>query len=78
MIPLVVENHPYRPFANSGANLFVVLLIQAPPSRELEPPANPARFNWHRTGSGGADISELVHWPRLLLPLQLEPLTTGC
>jgi hypothetical protein len=24
--------------------LFVVLLIQAPPSQELEPPANPARF----------------------------------
>ncbi|KTT67955.1 hypothetical protein NS319_16190 [Sphingomonas sanguinis] len=25
--------------------MFVVLLIQAPPSQELEPPANPGRFN---------------------------------
>ena len=29
----------------SGAYLFVVLLIMTPPSQELEPPANPARFN---------------------------------
>ncbi|WP_205411719.1 hypothetical protein, partial [Sphingomonas carotinifaciens] len=28
----------------SGENLFVVLLIQAPPSQELEPPTNPGRF----------------------------------
>ncbi len=28
----------------SGENLFVVLLIVAPLSQELEPPANPARF----------------------------------
>ena len=32
----------------SGANLFVVLLIQDPPSQELEPPANPARFNFKK------------------------------
>jgi hypothetical protein len=29
----------------SGENLFVVLLVMAPPSQELEPPANPGRFN---------------------------------
>lgn len=28
----------------SGANLFFVLLVQAPPSQELEPPTNPVRF----------------------------------
>src|SRR5271156_6437107 len=28
----------------SGENLFVVLLMAAPPSQELEPPANPGRF----------------------------------
>ncbi|MES3044943.1 hypothetical protein, partial [Sphingomonas faeni] len=26
-------------------NLFVVLLVMAPPSQELEPPTNPARFS---------------------------------
>ena len=29
---------------NSGENLFVVLLVMAPSSQELEPPANPERF----------------------------------
>src|SRR5204862_990570 len=29
----------------SGENLFVVLLVIAPPSQELEPPTNPGRFN---------------------------------
>jgi hypothetical protein len=28
----------------SGENLFVVLPVMAPPSQELEPPANPGRF----------------------------------
>ena len=28
----------------SGENLFVVLLVMAPSSQELEPPANPGRF----------------------------------
>jgi len=28
----------------SGENLFVVLLVMAPPSQELEPPTNPRRF----------------------------------
>jgi hypothetical protein len=28
----------------SGKNLFVVLLVIAPPSQELEPPTNPGRF----------------------------------
>ncbi|MFA6032203.1 MAG: hypothetical protein WC889_04810, partial [Myxococcota bacterium] len=31
----------------SGENLFVVLLIQAPPSQELEPPTIPVRFKWY-------------------------------
>src|SRR3954447_2976844 len=30
--------------STSGENLFVVLLMMAPPSQELEPPANPGRF----------------------------------
>src|SRR5262245_56819800 len=29
----------------SGENLFVVLLVMAPPSQELEPPINPGRFS---------------------------------
>jgi hypothetical protein len=29
----------------SGENLFVVLIIMAPLSQKLEPPANPVRFN---------------------------------
>ncbi|RXH37030.1 hypothetical protein XH94_24345, partial [Bradyrhizobium zhanjiangense] len=29
----------------SGENLFVVLLVMAPSSQELEPPANPGRFS---------------------------------
>jgi hypothetical protein len=29
----------------SGENLFVVLLISAPLSQKLEPPANPVRFS---------------------------------
>lgn len=32
-----------RPRA-SGENLFVVLLVMAPPSQQLEPPINPGRF----------------------------------
>ena len=50
-----VTTHPgrrrrsYRPHARpasstAAANLFVVLLVMAPSSQELEPPANPARF----------------------------------
>src|SRR3984885_15730556 len=33
----------------SGENLFVVLLMAAPPSQELEPPANTGRFNLRKT-----------------------------
>ncbi|TAU73865.1 hypothetical protein ELI07_30100 (plasmid) [Rhizobium leguminosarum] len=29
----------------SGENLFVVLLVMAPLSQKLEPPANPGRFS---------------------------------
>ena len=32
----------------SGADLFVVLLISAPPFQELEPPTKPERFRWAR------------------------------
>ena len=38
------DRSPSARSRTSGTNLFVVLLIQAPPSQELEPPANPARF----------------------------------
>jgi hypothetical protein len=34
-----------RQTRTSGENLFVVLLMAAPPSQELEPPANPGRFS---------------------------------
>jgi len=40
----VIESHPHRALADPGAKLFVDLLVMAPPSQELEPPANPARF----------------------------------
>jgi hypothetical protein len=46
MLGFVIQNHPHRSGANlGGENLFVVLLVMAPPSQELEPPANPGRFN---------------------------------
>ncbi|WP_410052993.1 hypothetical protein, partial [Bradyrhizobium sp. SZCCHNS1054] len=32
-------------------NLFVVLLVMAPSSQELEPPANPGRFTGEQTAS---------------------------
>src|SRR5271167_2856283 len=39
----------------SGENLFVVLLMAAPPSQELEPPANPGRFSVGCIGLQKAD-----------------------
>ncbi len=42
---LVIQNHPHCSGAASGENLLVVLLISAPLSQKLEPPANPAWFN---------------------------------
>ena len=36
-------NRPARA-RTSGENLFVILLIMAPPSQELGPPENPGRF----------------------------------
>lgn len=44
MIFLMVQNQANRHDRISGENLFVVLLIVAPPSQELEPPTIPARF----------------------------------
>jgi hypothetical protein len=44
--------------------LFVVLLIQAPPSQELEPPANPARFTH--------PIVELLGKPGTMSVLELQ------
>src|SRR4030088_1913180 len=35
----------------SGENLFVVLLVMAPPSQELEPPAIPGRFSVRQSRS---------------------------
>ncbi len=34
----------------SGENLFVVVLVMAPSSQELEPPANPGRFTFSTEG----------------------------
>jgi hypothetical protein len=44
--------------------LFVVLLVIAPPSQELEPPTNPARFTSDESGAGA-----LLESVPLLLPL---------
>jgi hypothetical protein len=41
---LVIQHQTHR--ALRGA--FVILLISAPPSQELEPPANPGRFRYLR------------------------------
>ncbi|MEG3147847.1 hypothetical protein U1839_24625, partial [Sphingomonas sp. RT2P30] len=50
----------------SGANLFVVLLVMAPPSQELEPPTNPARFNsciWELSMyECDASCDEILEW----------------
>ena len=41
----VIQNIRTARSRTSGENLFVVLLVMAPSSQELEPPANPGRFN---------------------------------
>ncbi|BDA84004.1 hypothetical protein Sa4125_15460 [Aureimonas sp. SA4125] len=38
------EDHSHGALADFRENLFVVLLVMAPVSQELEPPANPRRF----------------------------------
>lgn len=43
MLCLVIQNH-----TDGTLNLFVVLLILAPLSQKLEPPANPGRFTVER------------------------------
>lgn len=43
---LVIQNQPRHTLARtSGENLFVVLLMSAPLSQELEPPANARRVH---------------------------------
>jgi hypothetical protein len=39
----VIKNHRTARARTSAENLFVVLLVMAPSSQELEPPANPGR-----------------------------------
>src|SRR4030081_2699072 len=41
---LTVARRAQRAVRTSGENLLVVLLVMAPPSQELEPPAIPGRF----------------------------------
>jgi hypothetical protein len=41
---LVIQNQTHSALADFRG-LFVVLLMMAPPSQELEPPANPGRFS---------------------------------
>ena len=54
----------------SGENLFVVLLMMLHPTQELEPPANPERFTWHK-------VIRLITLPAiataLLVPTFAEP-----
>src|SRR3546814_4007531 len=51
----------------SGANLFFVLLISAPPTQKLEPPANPVRFSF-----------QLEHMPQFgMVLLDLRGATDG-
>ena len=40
VLAFVIHNQPRRTARSSGENLFVVLLVIAPPSQELEPPIN--------------------------------------
>jgi predicted lipid-binding transport protein (Tim44 family) len=40
----VIQHQRTARSRTSGENLFVVLPLMAPPSQELEPPANPGRF----------------------------------
>jgi len=44
MLRLIVQNQANGTLAHFGEYLFVVLLMMLPPTQELEPPANPARF----------------------------------
>jgi hypothetical protein len=44
VLPLMIQYIRTARSRTSGENLFVVLLVIAPPSQELEPPTNPGRF----------------------------------
>ncbi len=44
MLTFVIEDQQDCAAADSGENLFVVLLVMAPLYQELEPPAIPGRF----------------------------------
>ena len=54
MLAGVIQSHPNRTGLDLGENLFVVLLVMAPSSQELEPPANPGRFSF-ALGRDGED-----------------------
>ena len=43
-LPQGLDATSSRGSSSRSSNLFVVLLVMAPPSQELEPPANPGRF----------------------------------
>jgi hypothetical protein len=44
MLVFVIKDQSNRALRTSGENLLVVLFMVAPPSQELEPPANAGRF----------------------------------
>ncbi|MES3044433.1 sensor domain-containing phosphodiesterase, partial [Sphingomonas faeni] len=53
--------------------LFVVLLVMAPPSQELEPPTNPARFKHTELDRSSAPCSEVAETTRpLVIPDLLD------
>ena len=45
MLMVVIQHQRTARARTSGENLLLVCLLMAPPSQELEPPANPERFN---------------------------------
>ncbi|WP_288936323.1 hypothetical protein, partial [uncultured Sphingomonas sp.] len=59
----------------SGENLFVVLLVIAPSSQELEPPTNPARFTSLEPGLSRTSI-QVQPFPRIQIVLMM-PLATS-
>src|SRR6478736_5553951 len=55
----------------SGENLFVVLLVMAPSSQELEPPANPGRFTYNMEDVLDAERLLAVIAPLIDVPVAL-------
>src|SRR5512140_3705519 len=57
----------------SGENLFVVLLVMAPSSQELEPPANPGRFIFDSLGFVcDDDIAAIIRATVLAIGVSLD------